>query len=177
MRSLLLLIFFIVSNTAIAKTNYTLNCLQDRLPDKHCQKIQNNLALWKADIEKVAIETQIPIALFTAIIAVESHFNAQSHSKFGTIGLTQIQIKTAKSLGYNLEQLKDPHLNLQAGALYLKTLLKKHRAIDAAIIAYKSGRKVSQDKLSPSIRTYLQQVLGLYDYFARTEAGTANMIN
>lgn len=170
MRALLLLIFLIASNPALAKKNYTLDCLKNKFPDKHCQKIQNNLTLWIDDIRKVAIQTEIPVALFTAIVAVESHFNPHSHSKFGPIGLTQIQPRTASSFGYSQEILKDPNKNLQAGAVYLKSLLTKYKTMDDVIIAYKTGGKLSQKKIPLSVKNYLQQVLELYAYFLVDES-------
>lgn len=169
MRYSLLLILFILSDSVLAARNYTLHCLKDQLSDKHCQKIQDNLALWKADITKEANQAQVPVALFTAIIAIESHFNPYSRSQFGSIGLTQIQAKTAKSLGYTAEQLKDPKKNLQAGALYLKTLLDQHRSIDAAVMVYKTGKKISARNMTPSVKTYLNQVTELSDHFTAEE--------
>lgn len=173
MRFLLLLIFLWVSHTAAASTNYMLTCLKNPVPDQYCQTIQTNWLLWKADIDKVAADTEIPAALFTAIIAVESHFNPHARSHRGSIGLTQIQARTAHSLGYSLEQLQDPYQNLQAGALYLKALLNRHNNIDTALVAYKTGRKIARHQLRHLEKTYRQQVLELDAYFAQ-EAKSIN---
>ena len=63
----------------------------------------------------------VPVALVHRVIVRESRYNASLVGRGGTIGLMQIKLSTARSLGYTgtAEGLRDPATNLMYGIKYL----------------------------------------------------------
>lgn len=63
----------------------------------------------------------VPTALVRQVIARESRYHAHLIGRGGTIGLMQIKLATARSLGYtgDAEGLRDPDTNLTYGVKYL----------------------------------------------------------
>lgn len=74
--------------------------------------------------EMIAAEAEangVPVELVHRVIRRESKYNADLVGRGGTIGLMQIKLATAKSLGYGgtAEGLRDPATNLTYGIRYL----------------------------------------------------------
>jgi soluble lytic murein transglycosylase-like protein len=63
----------------------------------------------------------VPVALVHRVIMRESRYNATLVGRGGTIGLMQIKLATARSLGYTgtVEGLRDPDTNLTYAVKYL----------------------------------------------------------
>jgi soluble lytic murein transglycosylase-like protein len=63
----------------------------------------------------------VPVALVHRVIMRESRYNAALVGRGGTIGLMQIKLETARSLGYggSAEGLRDPDTNLTYAVKYL----------------------------------------------------------
>jgi soluble lytic murein transglycosylase-like protein len=63
----------------------------------------------------------LPVSLIQEVMHRESRGNAQAVSRDGAIGLMQIKLGTARSLGYtgNAAGLKDPDTNLRYAVKYL----------------------------------------------------------
>jgi soluble lytic murein transglycosylase-like protein len=63
----------------------------------------------------------VPVALVHRMIMRESRYNADLVGRGGTIGLMQIKLATARSLGYGgtAEGLRDPDTNLTYAVKYL----------------------------------------------------------
>jgi len=63
----------------------------------------------------------VPEVLVHRVIVRESKYQASLLGRGGTIGLMQIKLATARSLGYsgNAEGLRDPETNLKYGVKYL----------------------------------------------------------
>jgi len=63
----------------------------------------------------------VPVALVHRVIVRESRYNANLVGRGGTIGLMQIKLATARSLGYtgSAEGLRDPDTNLTYAVKYL----------------------------------------------------------
>jgi soluble lytic murein transglycosylase-like protein len=84
----------------------------------------------------------VPVALAHRVIVRESRYNASLVGRGGTIGLMQIKLATARSLGYagTAEGLRDPDTNL---AYAVKYLAGAYRAAegnhDQAVRYYASG--------------------------------------
>ena len=84
----------------------------------------------------------VPVALVHRVIVRESRYNAGLVGRGGTIGLMQIKLATARSLGYtgSAEGLRDPDTNL---AYAVKYLAGAYRAAggnhDRAVGYYASG--------------------------------------
>lgn len=83
----------------------------------------------------------LPAGLLGAVISKESSGNADAISKKGAIGLAQVMPNTARGMGYDPEELKrNPALQVEAGARYLKEMLDAHGGnVPAALAAYNWG--------------------------------------
>ncbi|MGP2845501.1 lytic transglycosylase domain-containing protein [Serratia nematodiphila] len=83
----------------------------------------------------------IPAGLLGAVISKESSGNANAISGKGAIGLTQVMPNTARGMGYDPEELKrNPAMQVEAGARYLKQMIDAHDGnVSAALAAYNWG--------------------------------------
>ncbi len=84
--------------------------------------------------------------LLTAVIAVESGFNAQVVSPRGAIGLMQLTADSADRYASAAERqtpaetrLRDARINIDTGARMLADLLKRHRHTELALAAWNAG--------------------------------------
>jgi hypothetical protein len=69
-------------------------------------------------------ENNIDCTFLKAFMMTESSGNPNAVSPVGAIGLMQLMPNTAKSLGFNASDMKDPAKNIQAGSKYIKQLLR-----------------------------------------------------
>lgn len=83
----------------------------------------------------------LPAGLLGAVISKESSGNADAISKKGAIGLAQVMPNTARGMGYDPDELKrNPALQIEAGARYLKQMLDAHGGnVADALAAYNWG--------------------------------------
>ena len=89
-----------------------------------------------------SLQHGVPESLLLAVARGESDFNATARSKANAHGVMQIQWPgTAKHLGVNrLSDLYDPCTNIDAGARYLKELIKSYDGnVHLALAAYNYG--------------------------------------
>lgn len=72
-------------------------------------------------VAKHAKANGVPVALVHRVILRESRYDAALMGRGGTIGLMQIKLSTARSLGYTgtAEGLRDPDTNLAYAVKYL----------------------------------------------------------
>jgi soluble lytic murein transglycosylase-like protein len=93
-------------------------------------------------VERHAKANGVPVALVHRVILRESRYNASLVGRGGAIGLMQIKLATARSLGYTgtAEGLRDPDTNLTYAVKYLagayRTAGGNH---DQAVSYYASG--------------------------------------
>lgn len=97
-------------------------------------------------LREAARSSGLDAELLTAVIAVESGFNAQAVSPRGAIGLMQITADTGERYARGAERslpvqerLRDPRLNIRTGARVLADLLRRHGRIDIALAAWNAG--------------------------------------
>ncbi len=82
----------------------------------------------------------IPSGLLRALISKESSGNPNARSPVGAIGLTQVMPATARGMGYNPEELaRNPQMQVEAGARYLRQMLDSHGSVTEALAAYNWG--------------------------------------
>lgn len=124
---------------------------------------------YDAAIERAAQANQVEPALIHAVISAESGYNPRAVSAKGAIGLMQVLPETAHRFGiYNLF---DPSQNIQAGARYLKFLLRTfHNNLDLAIAAYNAGEGAVQKSGNqipriPETVNYVPKVLQFYERY------------
>lgn len=104
--------------------------------------------------------------LVKAVIKAESDFDPQAISKKGAVGLMQLLPKTAYSMG--VDNISDPHLNVDTGCKLLKRLLNKFNGdIELSLAAYNAGETaVNKYKGMPPFKEtidYVQKVIWYYN--------------
>jgi len=99
--------------------------------------------------------------LLASLVKAESSFHADSVSRCGAKGLTQLMPATAKALG--VEDPFDPSENLRAGAKYLARNLHLYGRVDIALAAYQAGKgavaRAGGIPDSPTTRHYINRIL------------------
>ena len=83
----------------------------------------------------------VPEALVHRVIVRESRYQPHLVGRGGTIGLMQIKLATARSLGYtgSAEGLRDPDTNLTYAVKYLAGAYRAANGDQASAIAYYAG--------------------------------------
>jgi hypothetical protein len=105
------------------------------------------------------------LALSIAHAATESSFAPGAVGFQGELGLFQLKLSTANSLGrgtFKREQLFDPGLNTQLGTTHLQNLINSFNGdVRTALGAYKQGETgVRKNGLSKSSQEYADGILG-----------------
>jgi peptidoglycan DL-endopeptidase CwlO len=93
-------------------------------------------ARFRGAFTMAAGDTDLPLALLTAVAQVESRFEPTATSQAGAQGLLQVMPTTAAELRLDVA---DTASNVLAGARYLQWLLARFRATDLALAAYNAG--------------------------------------
>lgn len=90
------------------------------------------------EISLAARNNGIDTLLLTAVVKIESRFDAAAVSPRGAVGL--MQIRPDQELGDDPQQLLDPARNLQRGAAYLRNMLDLFGGdLRLALAAYNAG--------------------------------------
>jgi hypothetical protein len=113
-----------------------------------------------------AVAHDLPETLLLAVARGESDFEATAHSKANAHGVMQILWPTtANHLGiYRLTQLYDPCTNIDAGARYLKELIKQFGGnLHLALAAYNYG----PDRIAKNLENLPSGALWYSDYIYR----------
>ncbi len=108
---------------------------------------------------------QLPDGLLSSLCFVESSHNPRAVNKMdGTspsLGLCQIKVDTAKTLGFKggAKELMNPNLNAYFAGQYLKKQIKRyHGDIRKAVGAYNSGTYKENNSGNPINNLYIQKV-------------------
>jgi membrane-bound lytic murein transglycosylase D len=94
-----------------------------------------------AEIKQIFRDAGLPTEL-SYLPHVESSFNPKAYSKFGAAGIWQFTRSTGKrfmTVGYAVDERRDPILSSHAAARLLKQNFKKLRSWPMAITAYNHG--------------------------------------
>jgi soluble lytic murein transglycosylase-like protein len=130
---------------------------------------------WYQHLTEAARAYGVDVHLLHAVVQVESNFDPSVVSRSGAIGLMQIMPATAAGfIGLQgtraslAQQLKDPAINVHAGALYLRSLMDtfSHR-LDLALAAYNAGSgnvRKAGNRVPPNGETpqFVKKVTTLY---------------
>jgi Peptidase family M23/Transglycosylase SLT domain len=92
---------------------------------------------YAAQIRSAAVANGIDPSLLASLVYAESSFDPTAVSSCGAQGLTQLMPGTAAGLG--VTNAFDVMQNLNGGAKYLATQLRRFRRVDMALAAYNSG--------------------------------------
>lgn len=141
-------------------------------PNKPVER-RMKLDRYHALVEKAAREHQLDRALLSAVIMVESGFDPNAVSRRGAVGLMQLMPATAQR--YGITDPYDPAQNIQAGAKYLRYLMKKfNNDISLTLAAYNAGEATIQrygNRLPPYQET-IMYVPKVMDAYRRYQQGT-----
>jgi len=110
-------------------------------------------------ISKLARKNNIPADLVHAVVRTESNYNARARGSVGEIGLMQLRLSTARSLGYSgsASGLYDPRINLEYGTKYLGIAHKLSAGSTCGtILKYNAGHGAK--RMNPISARYCQKV-------------------
>jgi soluble lytic murein transglycosylase-like protein len=149
-------------------------------------QVSPGFKLVQPQVNEVAREHGIELALLQALIATESGFDPAAVSPKGAVGLMQVMPATAQRYGLSgdakvpLEKkLKDPRTNLRTGARYLRDLLHMFPGrLELALAAYNAGEGAVQraGNRIPAYRetqNYVRTVMQLYTMLRPAPTATA----
>lgn len=116
------------------------------------------------EIREAAARYGLPEQLITAVIRVESGFNARAVSPKGARGLMQLMPETASLLG--VRDPFDPRENIDAGVRHLRGLIERLADLALALAAYNAGEPAvlawGGIPPYPETRDYVARVLRLF---------------
>jgi soluble lytic murein transglycosylase-like protein len=116
-------------------------------------------------VHSVAERHKVDPALIKAVISTESGWNPRATSRKGAMGLMQLIPETAKRYGGG--NLYDPAQNVEAGTMYLKSLLARYNGdLTKTLAAYNAGERAVDNSggIPPywETRRYVQKVTTAY---------------
>ena len=116
-------------------------------------------------IKKAASKYKLDHNLVSAVVQVESQFNANAVSRSGAVGLMQLMPVTAKQLG--VQDRYNPAQNIEGGTKYLRYLIERFKGdITLALAAYNSGplNVEKYGKVPPFKETkrYINKIFSIY---------------
>ncbi|MBB2685066.1 lytic transglycosylase domain-containing protein [Rhizobium sophoriradicis] len=117
---------------------------------------------YSALISKYANQYNVPVALATAVIRIESNFNPNARGSHGEIGLMQIKPATARMMGYSgsAKGLFDPETNIKYGMKYLAAAHDLGGGETCnTILKYNAGHGAT--RMNPVSKSYCGKVLAM----------------
>lgn len=110
-------------------------------------------------ISKVARKNNVPADLVHAVVRTESNYNARARGSVGEIGLMQLRLSTARSLGYSgsVKGLYNPYINLEYGTKYLAIAHRlSYGSTCGTILKYNAGHGAR--RMNPISARYCRKV-------------------
>ncbi len=128
------------------------------------QKLYHRMVLHASNLHGV------PSGLIHAVIQKESGYDPGARSNRNARGLMQLTPGTARFVGVgNSDSLYDPQTNINAGAAYLKYLMRTHGTFDHVLAAYNAGPgNVRKYKGVPPFSETRRYVSDVKKYYAAT---------
>jgi len=113
------------------------------LPAARRRQLLQYPALYINDLERIAVERELPVRAVLGLVREESLFDPDIVSRAGAIGLTQMMPATAQEVASRMGEgdpdLRDPLTNLRLGLRHLAGLRTSTRSLLKAVIAYNAG--------------------------------------
>ena len=112
--------------------------------------------------ERAARQSELPLALLTAVARIESNLRHTARSRADARGILQVLPSTAHELALDPDH---PPSNILAGARYLRLMLDRFHSTDLALAAYNAGpTAVTRAGGAPSaeVLTYVANVTALW---------------
>jgi len=106
-------------------------------------------------IERETARTNLPADIAEAVVFVESGYNSAVVGSAGEIGLMQLRLETAATLGFkgNAAELAEPDLNVHYGVLYLSRAWRLAGGdLCRALVKYRSGH--DEEEMTPRSQVY-----------------------
>ena len=116
----------------------------------------------KENIIRQSKEIGVEPAIALSIAKVESGFNQNARSKGGHIGIFQLSMHTAKTMGLNPYDLDD---NIKGGISYYKNMYDRLGSMELAIAAYNRGLgavKRNNNKVPESAKPFVNKIMTNY---------------
>ena len=155
------------ARVAMALPNYAAS-IQEIVANAICrfceQKLYHRMVLHASNLHGV------PSGLIHAVIQKESGYDPGARSSRNARGLMQLTPGTARFVGVeNSDKLYDPQTNINAGAAYLKYLMRTHGTFDHVLAAYNAGPgNVRKYKGVPPFSETRRYVSDVKKYYAAT---------
>ncbi len=133
-------------------------CYSTSIASSKTSKKEKIVKLIRREAERFGIDPDLALK----VAKIESDLNPKAISSKGAIGVMQLTLETAKTLGVNPYDLEE---NIRGGIAYLKYLLDKYKGdVDLALAAYNAGPS-AVDKyggIPPYTETlnYIQKIRG-----------------
>lgn len=175
---ILFVVFYITNLSAmdlsqLNKIDVAENCSTKKIIKALPANLTRRVVTVNAAIKNIAKQLGVSHCLVLAVTWTESTFKASQRSFAGAKGLMQVMPRTklavASEMGYKLNRLFTANLasgldyheieNLIIGSYYLKTLKKRFKSSDKAIMAYNIGPSNLSWKLAENAgKRYLNKV-------------------
>ena len=129
------------SSTLVASAKYSYTKSTPAKPSRKAKVSKGKLkhyTRYNELIKKSAKRYKLDHKLVSAVIQVESQFNASAVSSSGAVGLMQLMPSTAKQLG--VSNRYDPSQNIEGGTKYLRYLIQRFDGnLTYALAGYNAG--------------------------------------
>ena len=106
-------------------------------------------------IERETARTNLPADIAEAVVFVESGYNSAVVGSGGELGLMQMRIETAATLGFkgNVAELAEPDINIHYGVLYLSRAWRLAGGeLCRALVKYRAGQ--DEEEMTPRSQVY-----------------------
>ncbi len=128
---------------------------------------------YDAMVSEASRRFNIPRALISAVMAVESNFNPEAVSRTGAQGLMQLMPATAREMG--VEDAFDPRQNILGGTRYLRLMANSFDGdLVLTLAAYNAGQEAVNRHMDippfQETQRYVRRVLRLYYSFKKQVA-------
>ena len=94
---------------------------------------------YRGTVEQQAKANGVPLSTAVKMLTIESHFNPNSISPAGALGIAQVMPATGAQMGYSPQQLMNPETGIGAGMNYLGQMFRRYGVEDRALAAYNMG--------------------------------------